>query len=220
MNYRLSFRARGAVAAFLFTVAGAIAFVLVVLFADGLSELSRALPLALVVGFWAWWRWEWPRLIATEDGILIRNQLRTIAVPWEEIDGFTSRLGLYAEVRGLGEKSRQIYVASVPSRASFNLDKELKESPPALQFPKGPQLDLWVGPNVARRMLEEERLYHQKPVFRPDLSQVAEEQLRQHPVGDLRPLVIWPETTVSWNWVPIGLQALTLVGAIATLLTF
>ncbi len=222
MDYQLSFRSRGSLGSFLFTVGAVSLFVLIVLVADGTRELARALPLGAVVIIWAWWRWWWPRLeVASgpEGGLMIRNQLRTLTVPWRSVSSVYSHLGLFVHCRLPDGEEKKIYVAAVPSKASIRSAKIQLETPPPLVFTKGNPQTLWVGPFTAQRMLEEELLFSETANLRPELSLIAQKNLAQAKAGSQLIPHSFPGKTVSrFNLLPVLLQSAALLWAAAALL--
>lgn len=221
MGYRLSFRSKGSLAAFWFTALAVIVFVAVVLTTDGSTELLRALPLGGVILIWAWWRWEWPTFFAYIDsssrptdsenssagGLVIRNQIKTIRVPWSAVRGFSSRFGLFVIVSEGGDNSQKEYfVAAVPSNSG--MVRRAAKPTPAIR-PLGGKQVIWDGPLVASRLLEDELFYQSHPIERPPLPAVSASTMKMPEFSGV---------LVKTNWLPLILQTLSLVAAIATLL--
>lgn len=206
------FRSRGGIITFGFLAVAALFFVLAVWITDGFAQVLVNLPFPAAVLVWGWWTWVWPIMEMSDRGLVLRNQLRTLILPWRSITGAESRFGLYVEADG-----KRYLAAGVPAKGGLTRAREDKETLPLLTFPKGIQQVVTVGPQMAARMVEEEKLYQDEPSRRPELSTTAKQNLRQWTsegqradsrfapdFGDDGDLVI------RWNWLPICLQAATL----------
>ena len=95
MNYRLIFRSRYGQFAVWGLGAFTIFFVIVLWRVDGFAEMVAALPFPLGLLYFTWWIWSWPAVIADRRGVLIRNQVFTWHVPWDDLAKAEARWGLY-----------------------------------------------------------------------------------------------------------------------------
>lgn len=202
-----------------FLVLAGLLFLATVWIADGFVQALINLPFPAAVLVWGWWTWVWPIVEVSDRGLVLRNQLRTILVPWEAVTGIESRFGVYVTT-----SDKRYLAAGVPARGGLTQSRETKETPPALTFPKSIQQTIMVGPGVAVRMLEEEKLYHDHPGRRPELSATGQQNLRRWAGEGQTPdsrfsarFAPGSSIAVTWNWLPIALQAATLA-AIATCL--
>lgn len=213
------FRSRGGIVTFGFLAVAALFFVFAVWVTDGLAQALVNLPFPAAVLVWGWWTWIWPVMEMSDRGLVLRNQLRTLVLPWASIAGAESRFGLYVEVGG-----KRYLAAGVPAKGGLTRSREDRETLPLLTFPKSIQQVVTVGPQMAARMIEEEKLYQDEPARRPELSTTAKQNLRrwtaegQQIDSRLAPGFSADGGIVTrWNWLPIGMQAVALASVVLTL---
>lgn len=62
--------------------------------AGDIESLRRYAPAFVALGAVTWLLFWWPDVRVDDAGVVVRNPLRTIAVPWSRIDGLETRFGL------------------------------------------------------------------------------------------------------------------------------
>ena len=93
-----------------------------VLVHDGPRQALLAFPWTAVLALATAWGWAWPRTVLGEHDVTARNHLRTLRIPWSDLEDVDARLGLVVVARGhryplacpTRRRSRRTKVPAVP----------------------------------------------------------------------------------------------------------
>lgn len=183
MRRTITFRSRwGRIGTFV--VAGLAAVLeVVVLVQEGWRPAVVGLPLPLAVLALVGWLWWWPAVTTGPGGVLVRNHFREIAIPWESLEEAHTRFGLRLRAGG-----REFVCAAPPERGGFAASRQRTTSAVApLDDTRTVHHVVETVPEVAARMVMEEKQFALDPTARPLLSSAehaaVEENLRRAPIA-------------------------------------
>lgn len=229
MKYQLILRSKGAHATIVAT--GIVVFLLwaLVLRTDGWIELLRVLPLGVTIFYLVWWWRFWPYLQLSSQGLLIRNPLVSVALPWKCVKEGLSHLGLYV----IDTQGKKWYVSAIPATGSFS-GKRKDPVMPDLQSKQDPIQRIAVEPIIAARLIDEEVYYYKKPEARANdygIQASTDEALVQWPIwaanadgtagcaGKGAGQVAKDASARHFNWLNTGVAVLLLVVTVVSLVS-
>lgn len=191
-------------------------FLGIVVYSDGPRQALYTLPWILLVVFGIWWAWTWPRLILAPGGVVARNHLRTIRIPWARLRQCETDFGLY-----LHTATKRYYVAAVPARGGLlQARRRAAPEPPALDFVRSIRPTIEAEPQIAARLVDAERDAHlhtdQQPRYSSDEQSAIREQLRARPIDPRLGSRFPPEPRVEMSVIPAAVTLILAAASIAT----
>ena len=173
---------------------------LLALVQEGWRAALVGLPLPLMVLTLVAWLWWWPAVTTGPAGVLVRNHFREIAIPWNALEDTGTRFGLRLRAGG-----HEYVCAAPPERGGFAASRRRT---PAEMTPLDDTRTVHhlaeTTPEVAARMIMEERLLMLEPDRRPQRSTseraAVEENLSRSPIA-ARLDAGFP-ASVRTRWVP------------------
>ena len=173
----------------------------------------RILAVCACLVFYCWWFWAWPLVELNRNGIVVRNMIRTVLVPWKSLDRAEAKLGLYLYLKDSKIKATKVFAAGVPAKGGFSAAWR-KKSPllPDIDFSAGLTQTVSLDPASAVRLIETEALFQTGKSRRPVFGQAEQNAIDSSPDAKSRYQI--KDCRVIWNWLPITIQALLLMAAI------
>lgn len=149
MRSRIVIRPRWATLTLFLSGALGILAVVVVLVADGPVPALRSAGVPAAAVFFCVWVWSWPELAIDNDGVTVRNTLKTTFIPWSAYRDTQVRLGLRIAFSHDGTE-RRVYAGAVPSRARLKPAK-----PPTIDVSKDGEVTISAEAPEAAEVLQQ-----------------------------------------------------------------